>query len=51
MSERRESIFKGYLSCCQRGAEVQSISEKKLCLTGTLNIPSKVLKEIKEQDP
>ena len=30
MSERQECIFKGYLSNCHRGAEVQSISEKRL---------------------
>ena len=51
MSEWQNCIFKGYLSSCQRDAEVQSISEKKLCLAGTLNTPSKVLKEIKEEDP
>ena len=31
MSERPECIFKGYLSNCHRGAEVQSISQKRLC--------------------
>ena len=31
MSEQQQCIFKGYLSSCQRGAEVQSISEKKWC--------------------
>ena len=32
MSERRECVFKGYLSNCQKGAEVQSISEKRFTL-------------------
>ena len=31
MSEWQECTFKGYLSNCHRGAEVQSISEKRLC--------------------
>lgn len=30
-SERREGIFKWYLSHCQRGAKMQSISEIRLC--------------------
>ena len=31
MSERHECIFKGYLSNCHRGGEVQNISERRLC--------------------
>ena len=31
MSERRECMFKGYLSNCHRSAKEKSMSEKRLC--------------------
>ena len=37
MSEWQECIFKGYLSNCLRGVEVQSISEKRLCSVQEVN--------------